>query len=1658
MALLGKAIGLLGAASIPTLWGTWKEITSTGSGITNRFITGTKANTQQQIEEKKLYESIQARLNSLGPIGSGIKATGDLVLKTAAGLHDKVISPYITRPMSTVALLTDINSPLYQTGQYEEGFQFSDIKDAYARSKNVSTAQALTKSTLIPFVGPISQVILSTGKINVNDINLWDDESIQKNFHENDVGRWFTGLGDFALGNFGVGAAAKAAVSVGKVGGAQVGLYTKNKSVEQLDIDMQTVGTVANSHMQTLADSKDIGVISDIVEKYSTNERLVSILYEAKTLDAAKDIILADKGNFAAAERLAGYAPSDLFEVAGVQQQLANKVIQSGNIYLPEGAAVPRIKSAFEHAITKDAQFVKIRNAFFDDSYNPIIGGRAYRPVEPIVGAGVVIATEKAIRSVKSAARFREFDKMGDILETVVGGKVATRLVKFSSRQGELKPLGFVTFSGTRPFAGRVELNAFLNNIKLFDDGSKSITVAPGVKRKVGDIRKEWEIKFVQSGGGVNQLKVLEEIDEQIGRYLAYQKGWFEDAEIKNYLSNYRTAITEKINSFQKTGYAIDHTGRRIESNPQTLSQLIDSYRFTPWNEIERAINLGEDTSALRVGVKKTGYIARKVFEDLNRFWTFDVLARPMFIIKQSIAEPLIAASLAQGSSIIRNNIVSMTRRLVANPSDIIAGKASRTYNKAQLKALQEDLKVQQINFSEASAIKDNLQVEVEYLLSGKASPAVVRSHLANARKSLTKADELLDDIELDLRNSVKPFGKEEAMPNLTMLTRRLAYIKKNPANASASNKAKIIAAEKAIAQYKLTINNMATNKKVIQEADAKLEKAYKDIENIVKEQGALSLRKADVFGKSNKYKRRYYGQEQHNIVLDNNQVITIDSFIAENSKLSAAMRAEVGNTKTTERNFLGELSVGTRKDILVRKVPGQTVRFGDPLYFEELTYLANRHFKEDALFKLILENKSLDELKIWAGSNEGINYLKNFGIEDAKSAVPYLRDKIGLADRMFPSLEARALILQKNVTSQELEKLLAPYSDELFDIHPTDYDYGSVDTGLGHNGFNQATAKIQSAVFRNLMKAENPIREMYFNEIAVKEVARRAQILIDQGVQMTPARFNALRQSAAREAIQDTEKTFYTINNQRRIVFNARLLVAFPNATLNAFYRYSRLAKNNPVATTGFLFNYGRLFQEFGVDENGNPTEDINQITHIVVPGSKDAKFGAQGQGILLNAKSIGFLLNYPGASFVTGISVGKLMEKFPGAEERLKETINLVNPDAYDIMFPYGAPTSVPKAFIAPWMNAAWNAATGPQGKADYLASWKSVYNYHLSLVEMGVEKTLPTEAEIDKEVRTLWAMKAIAGFASPFGVPIKVETSPMRLTETLYQRYYDRYIAQGSSQEQARNLAGQHMLSTLGSKFMVDRVSFRASNKNLNIPATQEAYNRVFKENNELVKSLAGIDKDNISLVSLLTADLGNNPEERSDVILKILSNPDLKLPGTSYAINDLRLTPQEAEKERLKSRTWEKYMQVKDAITAKITDGKSLRSHPELKAGLDYIVTNILAKESPEWYNDFMIAEFGDTSYKYAKALNTIITNSEYMSKNGTTPFWNDVQVFMKIRNMFVMAYQSLPDYDPRKSKLLDAYNAVNEAYAPQWHPKLQTIVKNYFGSDKLKVVS
>jgi hypothetical protein len=230
-----------------------------------------------------------------------------------------------------------------------------------------------------------------------------------------------------------------------------------------------------------------------------------------------------------------------------------------------------------------------------------------------------------------------------------------------------------------------------------------------------------------------------------------------------------------------------------------------------------------------------------------------------------------------------------------------------------------------------------------------------------------------------------------------------------------------------------------------------------------------------------------------------------------------------------------------------------------------------------------------------------------------------------------------------------------------------------------------------------------------------------------------------------------------------------------------------------------------------------------------------------------------------------------------------------------------------------------------------------------------------------------------------------------------------------------------------------------------------------NRIFVENNELVKRLAGINSDDVSLVALLGADIEYKSEDRNLAISRLLNDPNTKLPGTSKFINDAKLTPREEDIQRQKNILWQRYNAMKDVLESKITDGRSFRAHGELGNILETAAKTIFRQESQEWFDDYSASVRGDNSYTYGRAYRIILNDPGFMKKNGQTEYWQDVKTYMNIRSQVTKVYNSFPDGDERKALLKEAFLTYIETNMAAFHPKLQTTLKIYFINDSLKAV-
>jgi len=1811
--------------------------------------------TSKILSEKGLTEAAQAGIKAnLAYEVNKAAISNDLMLKAAVAVEEKVISPLLTRPISTVSLLTDTDSPLYTKKKYEKGFQLNDIARAYKRSEDVSAFVALTQSDLLPGLKSVSNIVFKAGGIEVDKIDLWDDQNLEKNFSENAVGRYFTGPGDFLVSNLAIIGAGGLISKAGRAAARASGMSTKGKTLQQFENEvdeglhfinsagLQGKQSVSATEINQMAASQDVTLISEFVARNSNNDRLITLIQKTEDPALVKDYILADKGYLPALDRLSRNNPSDLAELGDFPGYIRSKNLIDNDVYQPEGVAVERIRLAFEDSIKKNPEHQEIYDAFMSPSGTPLSFGKTdVFPMEPIFAKNLFAKGRTQLNELKAAAATRDFSKIGWIDERIVGTRREGMLVKLVQFTGTYKPLGFVTFSGPRPFDGLVELNSQFDDLLLFKNGRNKIQVGVDTFETAADYRNRWVSQFLAAQTDGQRLEVLNRLDEVIGHDIARTIGYWDTTKINELQATLRARMSKNIDAISRNGYGIDYDGKGLMVNANTQRQLAESFRMSPWATIEKELMRNaknKDVAKIENGLAALD----NVYEQITKYWTFDVLARPQYIIKQSYLEPILSAGLSQGAKYIFDEIPSMTRNALINTTNRIRQRTSLIGNRTEMKAVNKAVKEKAQTLDKANQILDMLQAEAQkYMTPGAVSPAMVRDNLGVIKRELKAAEKLVDELELDFQDAAKPFGGKEDIPTITSLQRRIDFLEKAskqseekvqlfpdiqeykdggsgglpgsrttvgfvkvsalkdmPGN-KLSNVEGIEALRKSIregkgfatrdfegkpfqdpimvvydnetglayigegnhrlqaamlenlpyvpvrvvrgykdemvtdakrGQFPQQIKNEKNpefvetvgdsigkvrdpgyvppemhpsyvfDKKFIVEKDeytkpgflaqygssianakskineargemntlmpdvdninkiyADMEKIYKEIDDVmVSELNEALYNQAKFAGRTADFKKRSYGKGTEYKVVDG-VYRPIESLFDENM-FGSGMRAEFENARTTALNYVDELTVGTRQDILLRRGPKTVTDITDPIYFEELAFIANRTFRGDPMVTLAFEGKTVDDIIKWAvETTEGKAYIRQFGEYSPEQVVSIVKNRVGLFNRYVPDVRARKLILEKEVTSIELQKILTENKTvKLSALHPNDFEYDKIDEAIGAKGLatiERGADKFMSKVWQKLTAPENPVRWSFADKVFKDIVARKANILAAQGVKITDKMLIDLRAAATREALQETENVFYTVRRKNRGLWAARTVAAFPTATANAFYRYGRLAINNPVRFAGFLHNYQASFKSFGVDQYGNDVDDPTKAQFLIIPGTKELGFMG-GKGIGLNARSIGFLLNLPSLSFFSTVPVGYWVKAKPSREEIMKDVMG----PSYDYLFPYGV-NQAPFSSLSPtWAINYGRYLTGNESDKDFLESVKSVANYRHALAEMGIAP-MPSMEDIRSEARELFRLKANWQFASLAGVPAKVETKPMQLLEQYYNILVNKYQQQGASRDEAVTKAGDEFLANISPNFPLDRITYSGSSSKTFIPATAEAYKRVWTDNSDLINKLNDIDSTG-KLIGLITLDIDTSKEETSLSIYKFLKNPKTKLP-TGTTLNNVELTPEQEEKRRMINRTWDKYTQVRDSLEQVAIEQygkKSLRQVPELQSALKkYADTELKAENEAWWIEKEGSARGADDSFRYARALNDIVSDKKFMKKYGDAPLWQDVKSFLAIRNSIVGVYRALPDGDRRKARLKESYLVAIDTAMTKFHPKLQDLLKRYFEDDTMKVI-
>lgn len=1840
-----------------------------------------------------LQNAAQQAIAKTTPSGvSPSQASSDLLLQASKPVGE-VFSKYVNRPVAAAGLLTDPNSPLYSTtGPGGISGFIGDAKKAYDRSAKVSPFVALTKSSLFQdsVFGHLTDNVLKQGNVDVKNVNLWDDKDIKKNYIDNTVGKIFSGTGDFVVSNV---AGAKAVSVLGKAASYASKATNLTTNIDNVN-DLQNLDNLATSHIngtsktvfgadvQQLAETQDMNLIVKKVRDYSNNDQLPILIQKTNNPSIIKDLLLADKGYQPALDRLLNNNPADLWQLGDYNSFVKGNVTATGILPTYEGEALKNVHAAYDQSISDTPSHQQIYEAFHDGSGSQIVQGTSYKPIDPPIFGGTIGAARTRLSEIGTSVGTRNYENLGGISETVLGGGLNRPITVLTKFVGTSKPRGYVTYQGLRPWDGVDELNAIFDDVRAFNNGKNPITI--GFDEINGKINPqtisaaEYRTKaindFMNASTSTEKDAVIAQLDKDLVKHVAFTNGIYDTDQIESFAQNAQGILSGFHNRLAQDGFAFDAANQRIVVDPVTQRQLADSRAMLPHGKIERDIRAAAKGGIIGFGTETTPAALHAVFEGLNKTFAAAVLGKPSYIPKNSIAEPLITSFLSMGHVYAEDSVASAIKNGVENNKNRLLKAITKTTSRFDLAAVNKKVTDLQDNVYQALHILDTQYASYEEVMNGKnISPATKAQHIESVKADLNSTQRLIERLEADIRVSSKNYGMSETIPSAYNLRRRIDFLKsqgqlgikdeaarfgsnsvpsaRTGANDYASNAgltpdntidyknivankaraSKIADAydklpsydKKAIPQYKAlakeveqqydymtqklgikiefvdkdpyanskemfadasqgilkvlktettgkhpyftdeqnnkfravhdffghaatgrgfaqdgeeaawvhhsqmfspearaalttetrgqnswyntrnipklsvfpeeataskfaeqkvailpkefhqvpddiartsispysekatryaseirtaelslqkALGNITTLTPNLIEHNKTIESAWKLLDKVVAEKGLAEKEQAAIIGRIEKYTKRYYGSNDPLTIKVGNQTLSVDQLTS--GKFAEAIKNEFSNEDTVTQNFLSESRIGAKQKMLASKSHTGVVQSTSPLYYEELAYVVNRAMRGDPLVDQVLNGASTGDIMEWANTTEGQRYLRQFGKEVPSDVKSIVQDKIDFVNRYLPDPAARAYATQGDVNSIGLQKILANKQDILMPISSNDIDYGSA-ASLGKPAvFAQNVKAAFDSSFRYLMAAENPYRWLWADKKFGQVIEQKLNVLHEQGVPITAEQANATRQAAAREALTEAGKVFYTIRRQNRALYAARTVAAFPTASSSALYRFGRLAVKYPGRTAGFMRNYYGLYNTFGVDKDGNPVDDPTKAAYIVVPGTKEMGLFAD-KGIRLSTRSFGFLVNAPGPSFLSTFAVQNILNQKPDNEQFIKrivnDTIGHIPGMDYDSMFPTSN-TAGTSSFIPVWVSNLKKGLMGTDSNADFLATHKMVHNYLMTLSEMKLAKAPTWKQEMDM-TKSYYMQKAGWQFGSPFGIAPQVD-KPGQMWQDLATATLKKYNGDF-------NKAQTEMLQILGPSFSADRYLYRGNTKSAYVSPTLEGYDRVIKDNPGLVTKLA---KNDPVTVGLLSADLSGDPANQQ--VQSFLLKKNVTLPGGT-PLNTAAKTVDAYETQLQVNRVWNTYRNVKQQLLDEVRKAgyKRVADVKGLSDQWNAYVTQ-LSNYNKDWGLEYKQSAGGDKSITYAQALKDIVSDHEFMKKSGSNDFWKQVSTFTKYRDIAVKAYNKAPKGS--KGAVQSAWQTyLQEDTAGSWNPQLQQIIDRYFVNDSMK---
>jgi hypothetical protein len=1609
---------------------------------------------------------------------------------------------YSTRPVKTGLLLGTQDSPLYQKGTVdtvdeatgeivrnptEAGFQLSDIGLAFERADELTLAQAAAPSTLaqaIPGALSTNVYAILTG---VNDYDPWSVESMDA-AQEDPFYVAMTGGADVALQiAIPLGVRAVRIAGMKKVGLTNTVVGQRTLDGIRADIDDHLAGRRTTAHgemvdrIATESNPTRIREESFVANSHGADKgQLANLLSTVKDREMVKEITLANLGDMRAINTLAANAPDSIWTL-GNGTGLIRSNHRTGRPYRPTGQELQKANATFDTAMQRDRAYQMARDQFTLATAEGRVAtiNSSWRLTDS-VAVERIRADLNRVRYAQRSGDWKDLTTGGSWVERQFGkalssAPVTSRIQWIGSRQ----PLGHVTRSGARPDEVIAEFNGQIDSLPLLR-GNRPVTIektdlidGKEYKRVVDTTADEWRAEKIKTLLNTDDRMLQTEwqtIESEVVQIAAAELG-ISKLDAGRIVDGVRSRIAHDMDYLRESGgYLYDAEGKRMHLEPQTARQLLNSFQTLPMAEVYRAMReeamlmrtdrVGPLTGRPGQGALLAQDVSIDVFDVIQKVFRTNVLFRPGYTGKNAFLEPLLSSYLAHGTILADEGILSTMANFSTNRFKGIQRVAYManldtffTKNIGNGK-IRKEMKTLIAQRHDAQQVIDSALSELDDL--AQMSPAQIAQHrpaingiIGSAQDRINAIEAMFDKRSPGWRNIEEPATQSELKSWLANESNLTGLDSKTLADLQADYAA-IVAKRRSPGATGILKQVQDLDEK-IRRIDAARGAAIADLSvQQGKRRAKIAAVAPTTYARTGQGTFRVWDVEAEGWV-DVPGAFNTGAYNFGNGYLAEAS-AQTTNRLTYDPSYRAGYEYGRWH----RSLEAQAVNPDNPVYWDELAHSANRIFRGDGLIQQYLEGATYGELEAWLKSEKGIayqeamnkNYLEEIDPSDplydpAVANMTNLERVLQTVNAYLPDPAVRRMVAEQEVSAGELQALLGGRAD-LSPIGGLDMEFAWKGKGA------QATAAVSAGLDRvwnwiATMPEDRIARWPFYQREFRYQMERRVGLLQDQGYKLTPDQLHAFRQASHREALVELEKTFYNIRRYSTPVYQSRFLMSFPGAFFNSIYRYGRFVAQQPERVIQANLLAGDMIKNMGIDENGEPVDNISDATFFVVPFTGE-NYDEGTKGLRVRVDSFANLsVNWPSLSWNITSALSAVQRQNPSFSKFVEDTLP---EDVKNELFPYGISDNPISGLFSGAQKDVWSLYRGDADEdflrthtwifADQLARWENAGG-----IDSDYEQ--PTWQSSYATTEAFYKQSATTKFVQPLSTQISVPGQFLRdQWSNLSQARGDTAEARAEFMARYGNAAYWYTVST--------------TDRQVYIEPNEVAYDRVMKDHAGLTQRLValGEDPEMVSLMGYGTKKFGY-----SSAIGAALRNDPL--PGQLEPVNKYA-TPDEILRRGNVDRGWDVYLQNKAKYSSERDRMVEMRDTATTEQVRDMWRAKINGIDA-EWsmwednlkvsYPQWAVAKTttsGDRAARAALYIKTMAEDPAWMKDVGQTPEWQKLLYFMQQRDNAKAQLASLADNDPRRKEVRAGFiSYVQENFITD-DPEFAGTWERYFSSE------